>query len=95
MVKDTKHEVGDNNVIPHAPKDEFIIIYALGIITLNMGIYIGWYNKENKLYFYSIIFYMHSTVLMYHGWKMREFFTEPDEAEIKEMEALNKKQKVA
>ena len=60
-----------------------------------MGIYIGWYNKENKLYFYSIILYMHSTILMYHGWKLREFFTQPDEEEMKEMEEENKRKKKA
>ena len=58
----------------------------LGVVTLNMGIFIGWSQNLTRLYFYSIILYMHSTVLMYHGWKMREFFTPPDENEIKEME---------
>ena len=75
------------------------MIYALGVLTLNMGIYFGFYYKESKLYFYSIILYMHSTVLMYHGWKMREFFTEPDEEERKEMEKAiieqKKKEKLA
>ena len=28
MVKDTKGEVTDLNVVPHAPKDEFMILYA-------------------------------------------------------------------
>ena len=94
MVKDTKNDCSDLNVVPHAPKDEFMIIYALGILTLNIGIYVGWYHKENKLYFYSIILYMHSSILMYHGWKMREFFIKPNEEEIKEMEEENRKKKV-
>ena len=89
MVKDKKED--EEVIAKHEPKDEFYYIYALGALTLNLGIYVGYYYRESRLYFYCIILYMHSTVLLYHGWKMREFYSPPDADEIKEMEEADAK----
>ena len=66
-------------------KDEYMVVYAIGILTMILGVIIGQSFKQNRLYFYSIILYAHSTVLMFHGWNLKDFFMEPDQEEVKQI----------
>ena len=62
-----------------------MMIYGLGMLTMILGIYIGHFLEDSRLSYNAYIVYGHSAVLLYHARNLREFWTEPDQNEVKKI----------